>query len=1156
MVRTHLPQHMDSVREKLRPKHQLLISKCYPRLPKNSAADVRPNGSELSYLLYYASTRRSKLQKVGAFLERRTASDVSHSQSARVTVTMQILTAMLENKVIGSGSAFGLIAPYILRIIAAVLGATNDVGLVEACLPTWHIFCQRQDQATLAADHEYRALYETVVRQWTAYAQKSPSKSIGKSSSAVSVPDAIRLRKAGLAAVDSILSSDSLSPEIGRQLNHAIPAILTNLCGGDALSLTHLLALSKRGQDEDKDKQAATTRRYSMATTRTYTGNESAAADPRAAEGTAQDADELAEEETAVMAVDCLKTVFDTDNRSQVRLATSQLLSFLAREQRSQNAQVSGRPANAVDWTSWSTKLFETITTWTPVQERFIVLVTATETLVRLPLTPDHAPQHLLISQLVDNVLRSDLNLIGLSVMDILLGFIQQILRVLQMGPPAAPTPGDTITTDFATGAANNPNARKPSVIPQQTAALLLARLKSCMSDLATHVYYTDQITDMIAAILLRLKPNASQTNPSNPAATAAAIQEPATAVSDNASRVSLVGRERSQNAPVNFFSFDAARQIALEAVKEIILVANSSRSKASGGVAESRNLVSLSVWEGTQWLLRDPAPNVRRAYVDALCTWLVLETRRSDARIQEPKPVAKNSRGGNGNGNIARRALSNASSKERTSKKARNTFLQLLHLAVFENALQHAATSDPDILLLHLLMSTMAPRLGVNAVQSALPMILALQEEIPKVYAPLAKIRIGSLVHGYFWQLSEQYELSNDPVGRDISFEITRRKQHGMWMNGLSVPATQLDRIPLAGDGSSNASKFTLDSMQNEALRPLDRRQELVDRIADGYLATVTSPAPSNPASPGRMSTHSLDRNASSYLSVKQTPSPALPDKVRAAMMATWTKEGCLAAIAVADPKTTSVSGSRSSPSQQVIAGNHRQLLAAINQGSPRSDTDKSNDRPSPSPPLAHGQHLGITNNSNANRRHSPQNYGLGAQPQRPQDPARRPSGSQTGARGSSVDGAPRPTLKIEALKRVLASGSSNAVAHVGRFDMDDSDSESMVGVDDGDDDLASDAGFSTASVGPRNAAAAVAAATPGPGGKAPAAGELFRRRMNGSVTGSVSGKSSVYSVAASRAPSVLGPNRKNLAALLDGIDLGERSEPARRFGAGRPPY
>jgi hypothetical protein len=38
--------------------------------------EVKPNSSELSYLIYYATTRRSKLQKVGEFLEKKVASDV------------------------------------------------------------------------------------------------------------------------------------------------------------------------------------------------------------------------------------------------------------------------------------------------------------------------------------------------------------------------------------------------------------------------------------------------------------------------------------------------------------------------------------------------------------------------------------------------------------------------------------------------------------------------------------------------------------------------------------------------------------------------------------------------------------------------------------------------------------------------------------------------------------------------------------------------------------------------------------------------------------------------------------------------------------------------------------------------------------------------
>lgn len=74
---------MQAVRQSVRPKHQVLILKCYPKYQKN-VLDVKPNSSELSYLLYYASTRRSKLQKVGAFLEKRTTNDVSKNKTGCV----------------------------------------------------------------------------------------------------------------------------------------------------------------------------------------------------------------------------------------------------------------------------------------------------------------------------------------------------------------------------------------------------------------------------------------------------------------------------------------------------------------------------------------------------------------------------------------------------------------------------------------------------------------------------------------------------------------------------------------------------------------------------------------------------------------------------------------------------------------------------------------------------------------------------------------------------------------------------------------------------------------------------------------------------------------------------------------------------------------
>ena len=1199
MVKTHLPAHMDSARQVWRPKHQLLVLKCYPRLPKNSAADVKPNGSELSYLLYYASTRRSKLQKVGSFLERKTSSDVYRWQSARVLVTLQILTALLENKAAGAGSGFALIAPHVLRIIGEILQNTNDISLIEATLETWDVFCRHQDQATLKADHEYRELYEQIVRLYAAFAHKEKGKKLGKSTQYVAVHDAIRLREAGLGALKSVVLSDALTSESGRQLDVAVPAMLSNIRGEDDGYLVHLLRLSKQNKEEEKDK--AMQRRMSIGTARTYTGltDISAETDPRQAEGTAQDADELAEEEAAVLALDCLQAVFSNENRSQVRSATSAVLKYLAdleaRPQTRMSEKQPSVPIIEVPSNSWATKLFEICTAWTPVQDRFILMVTAVETLVRLPLRESDLNQHLLYTHLIDHILASNLNLIGLSIMDVLISLIQQILRVLQLGGPRVAGRSSAVQLFSSEEELKHPTSptsqQAADGLPSEARIRLTERLKHCIADLGTHVYYTDQISDMISAILLRLKPNPAPTGQQNPVVTAAAIEEPKAAVAEVASNVSQLARERASSTTSGFFSFDIARRIALEAVRDVMHVSNSARSLSTGGVAESRNKVPISIWEGTQWLLRDPAAAVRRAYVDALTTWLALETKKADMRVKVPKDKeAKKLKKMQEASGVARRAISNASQKEKQQgQKATSSFLQLLHLAVYENALQFSGQQEDEkeIPALHLLLATLVQRLGVNAVASGLPMVFALQEEVARVETWTAKIRIGSLVYGYLWAMAEVFEFDVSASGREIFGEIRKRKERGIWMSALGVPPKGLEQISTGASKSSGPSAISEDlSTAKGALAPFEQRQNLVDQIAASYASSVTSPPPSAPGSPGRspgrrMSVTSpvldrnvptLDRTATSYLGVKPAPSTALPDRYKEAMMETWTRDSCLAAIAAAAPKSVSLSGSRSSPSHALAAGNHRQLLATANSGPGLPARDGSLPKNSLQPSATALQNRQQVQPFGA-RLHS-------------QSPDRRPSGSTNGKISSSAGG--RGRVRVDDLKRVLAGGAftTGLVGRVGSTrEGEDTASESLVDVE--GEDLGSDGvgGYATPPQTQSEAAAIPetipedSPAMPAPSaasGKAPMLGLPHDAMTNGKLPASVPAADiapTQVSVANGGVPTKPPPSRggtsvksnrgkskKELAALLAGIgtrtDGGTGKEERKFAGMGKPPY
>ena len=293
---------------------------------------------------------------------------------------------------------------------------------------------------------------------------------------------------------------------------------------------------------------------------------------------------------------------------------------------------------------------------------------------------------------------------------------------------------------------------------------------------------------------------------------------------------------------------------------------------------------------------------------------------------------------------------------------------------------------------------------------------------------------------------------------------------------------------------------------------------EDLVGGIAESYVTSAIAAQPTTPGSPGRLTGPILDRHASSYLTAKQVMSTRLPDKVRDAMFTNWSKEGCLAAIAAAAPRDSSIPASRSSPPNP-LSGNHRQLLGAANAG-PRSEGERSNTRNGSNPSLNQNA---FTSNGQQSARH------LTAQALE-----RKRSHSSM---NPSRDG--RPGLRVEELKQVL-TGSTNPVALIGRFDADDSGSDSMVDME--GEDLDDDRSIAPSERAPVQASR-IAAGGLGKG-KTPAVDSSLGVRNGSIMSGRASIRSSMHGVG----------GRKDLAALLDGIDLGDSN--TKKYAGGRPPY
>lgn len=264
------------------------------------------------------------------------------------------------------------------------------------------------------------------------------------------------------------------------------------------------------------------------------------------------------------------------------------------------------------------------------MQDRFILLVTASETLVRHPLEKTQNFRVALIyAKVIQSVLRSDLNLIGLSAIDILLALINQAVRlVLLAGAPPTGSPDLKRTTTSSS--------------QRGSAEELIIYLKDCIANLARHVYYANQVTDMISFIILRVQANAT-TNAGNTSSddsrTATKAEGQADAKLSSNDIASSAGRPQTEPKPntslrTSTFNTEAGRRLALEIIKDIIEVAKSSQQFSAGSVVINRNRVPLGVWEGSQWLSRDPSEEVRLAYKEALTMWALNETEEGEKAL------------------------------------------------------------------------------------------------------------------------------------------------------------------------------------------------------------------------------------------------------------------------------------------------------------------------------------------------------------------------------------------------------------------------------------------------------------------------------------------------------------------------------------------
>ena len=908
-------------------------------------------------------------------------------------------------------------------------------------MPTFETLCTHQDYASLTSEKGLLPQFGILLRSYASYAAKPSSVAINSSSS---LPLRIRYRKAGLQAIRGAVPSISIWASTEKLVNLIVPIVLENV---DSEDPQYIVTLQERIASRDEmEKDFIYKRKQSMSTVWT---EDIVEADPQAASGTIENADKLAEEEVGFMALQALRLLYTAVNRSQLRWVTSAMLEyFLNRSE--VNELKSDLDSTLAVHSSWPMHIAELSCDWARVQDRFTILITSVDS---LSVTGHNLKKQLVLASIIESLLCSSINFIGLSVLDVLTGLLQGILLHIRrienekhdnlqpqsLSSSRITSPSDT-DTNLASHKANGSREDVTTVLR----AKVVVQLRKCIAGLATHVYYSDQISDMISTILGRLKPSPTPLSLGG----SLAAQDPMSTEETHAK-----GADGQEKPPEKHFPPGLGRLTALLAVKEIITVANSRILDGTYG-AVSRSKVAISVWEGTEWLLHDPNAKVRRMYVDSLLSWLQLEVGKEAMRLPvEDNYGVKHNKGifeeAKASG-LSRRALLSIMHQDGTPKRQRRRFLRSLHLAIYEIALQQAE-SESNIPLLHLLLVRMLENLGVNAVRDGLPMMMRLQEDMQIVTPPRLKIRLGSLVYSYLQTICVVFDIEHNFIGREILTEIERRKDKGVWMKRICVPPQSLEQIQSLDSWPSNELEVSEHS-DVDSLKPFEQREQLIDRISFAYSTMLAAP-PSSPT--GRMLSRSFSAQfgSSSISSIGFSGQTyQLPSRFREELLSDWTKEACLAHATHESSRSESLSGSR-----KVANGNSRDLLAvAIPSGNVGFSLNS---------PVLGDVYSG---NNNHNDSHNGGFLRSNSSYRRPSTGARQERGGATSPYGNEIrasgQGSPlqlstsslRSSVRVEDLKRALSTSStsyntrSKWQGNVHPHDIvEDTASESMISAD-----------------------------------------------------------------------------------------------------------
>lgn len=640
---------------KFLPKHQRLILACYP---PGREVDKRPNASELSYLFYYVTTRRMKLAKVAAFLEKSVKSDVSHGRFGNVRVSLDIIKGLIEK----CHENLNVFASYIVSILSRVL-SSDDFPLCRQAVEVFNVFCKYHDQALFTGDPLYVQQFNNLVSEFLQFGYRD------------SGYDNMQWVDLANDASQALAQSTIISTRSGQShIAEIVPVLL------------HVLLFGKTAENLKRIKDYADE------------GEEFA---PAPADFTdIQKRDFQIRTKNQVGSMNALHYLFDCTSSMQIRKATREVVAFMMQK----SAPI-----------EWSTTLVEIMARWTPMQLRFEIVSSLVDVLTNLPL--ESTPNKLLVANVTSSLLGSSVNMIGLSVMDILRALLANQHETLRVGSEESGYGG--------------------MVVP----------LRKCIGALATHIYYGDQITDMVSEIMTRCvyRMNAGPNNNNNN--------------NNHSDKAEILSKVLSHDGPSSITNTILLND--LKDVKQILEVASYTEHKTGNSD------IPLSLWDCTEVLLSNENWEVRYAYVETLIKYLDGKISDEDRQL----PTVHNFR---------------------PEREPLGKIIRALSVAAMDSS-----SHKLDYLIYYHLFVSIVTKLGLNGITRAIPFLLWIHDmgssiehgTSSKDYFLEQGVALTCMALAVFSTIA--FQIQAEQAEHKITRAIKERQGKGLWYPIFDSPLT-----------------------------------------------------------------------------------------------------------------------------------------------------------------------------------------------------------------------------------------------------------------------------------------------------------------------------------------------------------------------------